>query len=232
MRAQSAERPPGWGGPGSSSVWLHLGLRGYAREGLGWLDRLNGAGADDAVVRAAVARMGLMLVVGDVAGMRQEAAVALPLARRVGDQLEDDIGGGGNLGLRGDDAVLDHASIKAGAVGPVEGVQACKWLLRPVHACSGLVDGADEGVEVEPAKAAREDENGSGAGPLTGLLRDLAASGRRAVVCSQGGAIPEAVRALSGVSDVRARKGSLWVLSLDGGVLVDAHYTARLLEPA
>ena len=42
----------------------------------------------------------------------------------------------------------------------------------------------------------------------------------------------EAVRALSGVSDVRARKGSLWVLSLDGGTLVDAHYTARLLEPA
>ena len=67
------------------SLWLHLGLRGYAREGLGWLDRLDGAGSDAAVVRAAVARMGLMLVVGDVAGMRREAAVALPLARRVGD---------------------------------------------------------------------------------------------------------------------------------------------------
>ncbi|MCA1481182.1 hypothetical protein, partial [Bradyrhizobium sp. NBAIM08] len=67
------------------SLWLHLGLRGYAREGLGWLDRLHGAGSDAAVVRAAVARMGLMLVVGDVAGMRREAAVALPLARRGGE---------------------------------------------------------------------------------------------------------------------------------------------------
>ena len=107
-------------------------------------------------------------------------------------------------------------------------------LAAPLLRCQQTVQPlADRlGVEVEPAKAAREDENGSGAAPLTELLRDLAASGRRGVVCSQGGAIPEAVRALSGVSDVRARKGSLWVLSLDGGTLVDAHYTARLLEPA
>lgn len=103
-------------------------------------------------------------------------------------------------------------------------------LLRCQQTVQPLADRLN--VEVEPAKAAREDENGGGAVPLTELLRDLAASGRRAVVCSQGGAIPEAVRALSGVSDVRARKGSLWVLSLDGGTLVDAHYTARLLEPA
>lgn len=102
-------------------------------------------------------------------------------------------------------------------------------LLRCLQTVQPLADRL--GVDLEPAKAAREDENDDGAAPLTGLLRALAASGRRAVVCSQGGAIPEAVRALSGVSDVRARKGSLWVLSLDGGVLVDAHYTARLLEP-
>lgn len=107
-------------------------------------------------------------------------------------------------------------------------------LAAPLLRCQQTVQPlADRlGVEVEPAKAAREDENPSGAGPLTELLRDVAASGRRAVVCSQGGAIPEAVRALSGVSDVRARKGSLWALSLDGGTLVDAHYTARLLEPS
>ena len=102
-------------------------------------------------------------------------------------------------------------------------------LLRCLQTVQPLADRL--GAEVEPAKAAREDENGGGAVPLTQLLRDLAGSGRRAVVCTQGGAIPEAVRALSGVSDVRARKGSLWVLSLDGDVLVDAHYTARLLEP-
>ena len=46
---------------------------------------LIGAGTDAAVVHAAVGRMGLLLVVGDVAGMRREATVALPLARRVGD---------------------------------------------------------------------------------------------------------------------------------------------------
>ncbi len=103
-------------------------------------------------------------------------------------------------------------------------------LLRCLRTVQPLADRL--GVDVEPAKEAREDENGSGAGPLTRLLRELAASGSTAVVCSQGGAIPEAVRALSGVSDVRARKGSLWVLSMDGEALVDAHYTARLLEPA
>ncbi|HEV2798123.1 MAG TPA: helix-turn-helix domain-containing protein [Nocardioides sp.] len=67
------------------SLWLHLGLRGYAREGLGWLDAVTGAGTDAAVARAAVARMGLLLVVGDVPGIRREAAVAVPLARRLGD---------------------------------------------------------------------------------------------------------------------------------------------------
>ncbi len=107
-------------------------------------------------------------------------------------------------------------------------------LAAPLLRCQQTVQPlADRlGVDLEPVKAAREDENAAGAAPLTELLRDLAASGRRTVVCSQGGAIPEAVRALSGVSDVRARKGSLWVLSLDSDVLVDAHYTARLLEPA
>lgn len=69
------------------SLWLHLGLRGYAREGLGWLDRLDGAGSDAAVARAAVGRMGLLLVVGDVAGMRREGTVAIPLAHRMGDVL-------------------------------------------------------------------------------------------------------------------------------------------------
>lgn len=69
------------------SLWLHLGLRGYAREGLGWLDRLDGAGSDVALAHAAVGRMGLLLVVGDVDGMRREAAVAIPLAHRMGDVL-------------------------------------------------------------------------------------------------------------------------------------------------
>ncbi|WP_377641838.1 ATP-binding protein [Oryzobacter terrae] len=66
------------------SAWTYLGLRGYAREGLGWLERLDGAGTDEAVAWAAVGRMGLLLVVGDVPGMRREGAVALPIAGRLG----------------------------------------------------------------------------------------------------------------------------------------------------
>lgn len=71
----------------AGSLWLHLALRGYAREGLGWLDRLDGLASDDALAHRAVGRMGLLLVVGDVAGMRREAALALPVAARVGDPV-------------------------------------------------------------------------------------------------------------------------------------------------
>lgn len=69
----------------ATSLWAYLGLRGYAREGLGWLDRLDGTGSDEAAARAAVGRMGLLLVVGDVAGIRRNAALALPVSRRLGD---------------------------------------------------------------------------------------------------------------------------------------------------
>ena len=86
-------------------------------------------------------------------------------------------------------------------------------------------------LPLELVDAAREDENSAGADLLTSLLRDLARTGRTAVVCSQGGVIPDAVRSLSGVSDVRERKGSVWALSFDGVRLVDAHYTPRLADP-
>jgi predicted ATPase len=69
----------------AGSLWHYLGQRGYAREGLGWLERLKGAGGDEAVARAAVGRMGLLLVVGDVPGIRREASIALPLSHRLGD---------------------------------------------------------------------------------------------------------------------------------------------------
>jgi 8-oxo-dGTP diphosphatase len=88
------------------------------------------------------------------------------------------------------------------------------------------------GVAVELVDAAREDENSASADLLTALLRDLARQGRTAVVCSQGGVIPDAVRTLSGVSDVRERKGSVWALSFDGVRLIDAHYTPRLADPS
>lgn len=101
-------------------------------------------------------------------------------------------------------------------------------LLRCVDTVRPLADRLR--VRVEPAVAAREDENSSGARALTALLREVAGTGVPTVVCSQGGAIPDAVHALSGVSEVQARKGSLWALSFDGDRLVDAHYTARLAD--
>jgi len=103
-------------------------------------------------------------------------------------------------------------------------------LLRCVETVRPLAERL--GVPVELVDAAREDENPSGAEPLTRLLRELACAGSTAVVCSQGGVIPDAVRALSGVSDVRERKGSVWALSFDGEQLVDAHYTPRLVDPS
>lgn len=105
-------------------------------------------------------------------------------------------------------------------------------LSAPLLRCLATVEPLAQqlGTDVQRVEAAREDVNRDGAGPLAGLLRELAVAGETAVVCSQGGAIPDAVRALSGVSDVRARKGSLWALSFDGDRLLDAHYTARLVD--
>ncbi|GGS52010.1 NUDIX hydrolase [Actinokineospora fastidiosa] len=61
-------------------------------------------------------------------------------------------------------------------------------------------------------------------------LLTIAAGPGTAVVCSQGGVIPSLLDALgaeSGVEGHRARKGSVWVLSLDGDKLVGADYVAR-----
>ncbi len=68
---------------------------------------------------------------------------------------------------------------------------------------------------------------------LPGRLRELGAAGRTVVVCSQGGAIPEAVEDLAGagglgLQDVAAHKGSLWALSFADGRLVDADHTDRI----
>ena len=106
-------------------------------------------------------------------------------------------------------------------------------LSAPLVRCAETVRPLAErlGVPLELVDAAREDESLGGAELLTSLLRDLARAGDTAVVCSQGGVISDTVRALSGVSDVRERKGSVWALSFDGDQLVDAHYTPRLVDP-
>lgn len=139
----------------AQSLWLHLGLRGYAREGLGWLDRLDGAGMDVAVVRAAVARMGLMLVVGDVAGMRREARIALPLAHRVGDPAvegEAMVLAGLAAGFEGD---LDESARLLRADLPLPDGDAARWI--SLHSQIGLGQAALISGDVDRARSLLED---------------------------------------------------------------------------
>ena len=84
------------------------------------------------------------------------------------------------------------------------------------------------GLEVEEAAAASEDENASGPAALVDLVRRLGEDEESVVVCSQGGAIPQAVAALTGLAEVAARKSSVWALSFANGRLVDAHHTSRI----
>ncbi|MBH0122965.1 helix-turn-helix domain-containing protein [Rhodococcus sp. HM1] len=69
----------------AATVWIYLALRGHAREGLEWLDRARVQGSDAVRARALVGRLGLLFATGDIAGMREVAWTAVPLARRVGD---------------------------------------------------------------------------------------------------------------------------------------------------
>ncbi len=67
-------------------------------------------------------------------------------------------------------------------------------------------------------------------------LRELARSHASLAVCSQGAAIPGLIQTLAdsdgvAVSQVRARKGSVWVLSFLAGRLVAASYLADLEPP-
>jgi hypothetical protein len=67
------------------SVWIYLALRGHARNGLRWLDRLD----QDALSRAGrcralTASAGLMFVTGDIPGMRRTSRAAVSLARELG----------------------------------------------------------------------------------------------------------------------------------------------------
>lgn len=90
----------------AGSIWLYLALRGHAREGLGWLDRSDGAGSDAVTARRLIGRMGLLFATGDIPGMRAAATAALPVARRVGD-----------VGIAAEAATLaGHAAVFVGAV--------------------------------------------------------------------------------------------------------------------
>ena len=69
----------------AGNLWLYLALRGHAREGLAWLDRIGPGASDVARCRALTGRLGLLMVTGDVEGMRHDTDEAVTLARRVAD---------------------------------------------------------------------------------------------------------------------------------------------------
>ncbi len=52
----------------AGSLWLYLALRGHAREGLAWLERIGPGASDVARCRALTGRLGLLLHTGDIAG--------------------------------------------------------------------------------------------------------------------------------------------------------------------
>jgi hypothetical protein len=62
-------------------------MRGRVREGHEWLERVHGTGTTTAVAWAAVGRMGLMLVVGEVGGLRLLGDAAMRLSERAGNTL-------------------------------------------------------------------------------------------------------------------------------------------------
>lgn len=101
------------------------------------------------------------------------------------------------------------------------GVQ--RVLSAPVLRCRETVAPLASALDlaVEDVSAAGEQ---APAAALVGLVQELAEEGRTAVVCSQGGVLPAAVGELTGRAEVRAPKGSAWVLSLAGGRLVDADH--------
>ena len=69
----------------AGNLWLYLALRGHAREGLAWLDRIGPGASDVARCRALTGRLGLLMVTGDIEGMRHDTDEAVTLARRVAD---------------------------------------------------------------------------------------------------------------------------------------------------
>ncbi|WP_062292375.1 ATP-binding protein [Demequina phytophila] len=69
----------------AARLWLYLALRGHAREGLEWLDRV-GAGLQDATrCRVLTARLGLLLLTGERVAMARESDRASAACRRVVD---------------------------------------------------------------------------------------------------------------------------------------------------
>jgi 8-oxo-dGTP pyrophosphatase MutT (NUDIX family) len=90
------------------------------------------------------------------------------------------------------------------------------------------------GVEAEQLAGLSEQAHAQDPGEMAELVRKLADPAVPTVVCSQGGAIPDALEQLVSPdllpdSEIRAKKGSTWALSFVGDRVVDADYTATPL---
>ncbi|WP_222853986.1 NUDIX hydrolase [Fodinicola acaciae] len=92
------------------------------------------------------------------------------------------------------------------------------------------------GVPVEVDDDFGEERHARRPGHAAQLLRALAEAGEPVVICSQGGVIPDSVEELADadgvpLTDVPARKGSVWALSFAGRRLVSADYYRSLKAP-
>ena len=113
----------------------------------------------------------------------------------------------------------------------------CRVASAPLRRCVETVQPLARAVraEVELVHAVADGAHADDPERTVALLHSLADAATPTVVCSQGATIPDVVRRLAspeqldpadlvGSGEVRARKGSVWALSFDGGCLVDACY--------
>ncbi|MBK5306376.1 MAG: histidine phosphatase family protein [Frankiaceae bacterium] len=100
--------------------------------------------------------------------------------------------------------------------------QPVKVISAPPVRCVDTVSGVAAAVGVELEIDPLFGEDGAPADPERHLL-DVLVPGAAVVVCSQGGVIPRILHALLPAGRrVHARKGSVWVLTLHDGRLVQA----------
>jgi 8-oxo-dGTP diphosphatase len=94
--------------------------------------------------------------------------------------------------------------------------QRCVESVQPIAAAIGAE------VQIEPLFS----EDGYWEDPEAGLVRllEIATEPGVAVVCSQGGVIPDLIGLLTGEEDPPFRKASTWVLGFDGAEVVTSDY--------
>jgi tetratricopeptide (TPR) repeat protein len=191
-------------------VWLYLGIRGHAREGLAWADALAPEPLDHAA-RCALhaAAAGLLFVTGDVPRMRTEATAALELARRLDDDrlvAEAAFLAGSAHAFAGDlpaaAPLLDEAADRARS-------SAAAWLEPPVltaRAQVALLGGRlDEArrVAAQAVRAARD---------LGNAFTLAVALNVRSTITELDGDVRASALLLAEATELSVRAGSRWTL--------------------